>query len=269
MTTPTCTLVTYNPPTIYCDQTLAEALVVFAEARQGELPVVDNELHLLGLLTLENIFAWLADPAHADRGDFLVSELPLTSPMLFSTYEPPWPPLACLLQSGQGLVAVGDDTELEGVITRADFLEEFSRQSHPLAAAPVVEHVAPAGELVEATTGVEAALQQMPDHPRAFVAVAQGGLPLGAVKRLDLVRRLGLAQAERRLGLASRTQVSLIHALSSCPHLQPGHSMAEAARLMAESGAHVLLVANKAGRILGAMTDDKLLEALMSIRHAI
>jgi len=152
-------------------------------------------------------------------------------------------------------------------MTRRDYLREFADQWAVAGSTPVIEQMADLHELVEATRAVDEVVRSYRATPNSVIPIVHGGVPLGAVIARDLAARHDLARCESILGLRNRPTLSLLHSLASCGHAQPGESLADAARRMVEADATALLVVNKAGRLMGSLSADQLLEFLVAHRH--
>jgi CBS domain-containing protein len=255
------TLVTFNPVCLLAGASRGEALELFCQWELREIPVVDRERRLLGVIELPQLFNEL----EADNDGLacpVASIRAVAAP--FSLNQTPRGALVRLLSQGWQSVPVVDPQRLVGVIARNDYLREFSCAGGPLATAAVGQHCLPAGDGVEASATSEQAWDAMIAERRDYLAVIQDGIPVAACSRDGLHLTMLLAKARDLLrGQPLNHPRLLTDLLHPTPNLQPGQTLADAASLMLNGMATGLLVANKTGRILGVITEQLLLEFLL------
>ena len=119
--------------TLSVGDTLATARRQLERGRIRHLPVVDNDEHVIGLITYERILeAWVS---HGHPDDEKVQEVARDVPieMLMQknvqtvTPETPAARAAALLESHIGCLPVVDEDKLVGIVTESDFMR-FARR---------------------------------------------------------------------------------------------------------------------------------------------
>jgi CBS domain-containing protein len=226
-----------------------------------ELPVINRHQQVLGVLQL----APLVDLVSSDRS-FLTCPAAghiTARPEPFVPRRFPQIALQQLLAERIRALPVVEDGKLIGTLGRTDFLREFATTGSRLAQSAVLDYCVPAGESLEASATIDEAFAAMDAEQAEHVCIVQSGCPLAACSRDELQWALQISRAEELLGGPPSSSRSVIKLIRSAPHLQPGQTMADAARAMFETETGALLVVNKANRILGAITESIVLSTLL------
>jgi CBS domain-containing protein len=257
-------LVTFNPPSVFADATLREALETCGQWELREIFVVDRTQQLQGMLELPTIVE--AAEASAEALDQPASCCMSPCQATFSLQQSPRAALLRMLDQNLRSLAVVEQERLVGIVTRNDFLREFAFGGGRLAQSPVTSHAHIATEGLEAAASVTEAREAMQSDRTDFIAIVQSGCPLGAFTSDSLQLAEYFLRADWLLQNKPLSHnFSLMSLLKpNSGHVRPGQTLGEAASAMIDAQATALLVINKANRILGVLTEATLLDCLLS-----
>jgi CBS domain-containing protein len=141
-------------------------------------------------------------------------------------------------------------------------LRELSYVSSRAAGELVVDWIVRPADAIEAELPLSAGQEQLRRANAIVLPVMQGDFPLGAVTRRGLLR-MCVRQWAQHQGEDSPADRTLGHLLQASPILAPGRSLGEAAAEMVQYNIDALVVANQAAHLLGIITDDFILRALL------
>lgn len=248
-------LITYNPWTLSPATTLAEAARLLDETGISQWPVLNDDGVCLGMLGTAALLAALEqDPSGQSP---LARHIDTTAqPLLIGTS-----PQEALQQltGRRRMLPVSDGERVVGTISTCDFLRELS-YGGPLARELILEYMQRLAETIDADASLAQGLAALSGNQQHLVVV-QGDFPLGALSRTSLMQATvqDFARAQRDETLGSRTVGQLLH---TCPTIQPGRTLGEAAALMVEHQLDALAVTNQSASLLGLLTEEHLLRAL-------
>ncbi len=248
-------LITYNPWTLTPETTLAEAARLLDETGIAQWPILNDDGACLGMLGTAALLAALQqDPSGqsplAAHVDTTAQPLPLDASPQQALEQ---------LARGRRMLPVSDGERIVGTLSACDLLRELS-YGGPAARELIIEHMQRTAETLDADASLDQALAAVAGAQR-HVVVVQGDFPLGALSRMGLMQAAvkDFARAQRGAGLTPRTVGQLLH---SCPTIQPGRTLGEAAALMVEHQLDALAVTNQAASLLGLLTEEHLLRAM-------
>jgi CBS-domain-containing membrane protein len=97
-----------------------------------------------------------------------------------------------------------------------------------------------------------------------YLPVVQGDFPLGVVSRRS-VRKARCRQSARRLldEALFDGPTTIAQLVAHAPTIVPGARLAKAADLMVQEHLQALAVVNQANRLLGVLSEDRLLHAML------
>lgn len=266
--------VTYNPSCVTPDTPLDEMVRMIDELGFQQWPVVDEERRLVGLIEDTAIVAarTLA-PNHGNRRThpaagavataYRVAEIMQPEPFSVTVQNLPKTVLKLVLENDVHSLPVVEDRRLLGLITSTDFLREFSYGELPACRESLEEYVETCVDSVEIGTNLSEVADWFESHERDLLPVVQGACPLGVVSRRDL--RKATCRFAARDWLERRHSVSehvVLEIATSCPSLRPSQKLGDAARLMIERSVEALPVVNQARRLLGVVTEERILREM-------
>lgn len=254
------TLITYNPWTLAGTTPLSEVVRLLDETGIGHWPVVDEDGRLVGSLACEPLIAALEQHL---AGSVCVSEIMQRDARPVALDTCPQDALRRIRDEGLRFLAVVDDQRVIGTIAPGDFLRELSYGENPVAQELIVEHMQTSVDPLESEQSIREALAWMDERQQKYAAVTQGDFPLGAVSRLSLLQARGSTLA-RELRGESPPSRTLGHLLHCAPTIPPGRTLGEAANMMVEHNLDALAVANQAAHLLGIVTEDQIVSALLA-----
>ena len=248
-------LITYNPWTLSPATTLAEAARLLDETGISQWPILNDDGVCLGMLGTAALLAALEqDPSGQSP---LARHIDTTAQPLLLDATPQQ--ALQQLAAGRRMLPVSDGERVVGTLSTSDFVRELS-YGGPLARELVLEFMQRSAETIDADASLAQGLAALSGTQRYLVAV-QGDFPLGALSRFSLMQAAvkDFARAQRGETLGARTVGQL---LQSCPTIQPGRTLGEAAALMVEHQLDALAVTNQSASLFGLLTEEHLLRAL-------
>lgn len=270
------TVITYNPWALSRDTTLAELVNLSAHADLHYWPVVDEERHLLGIVSDSDLVPALAELAAAaelnddvtTRSALLescrVTDIMSRAGQSITHDSAPSEALDMLLDNRIHALPVVENEQLIALATSGDFLREFSYGSFRGSRQTASEAMESPGDGIEADVTLDAAIRALDVSGRHYGGVLQGDFALGAVSR----RELRVARCRQSINevFDDRFQLdgpqTLSELVASSPTIRPGERLSEAARLLLEESRHAVAVVNQGGRLLGLITEDGILRAM-------
>lgn len=278
MQTELSAIVTYNPIAISGESTLGELVEVLGNADYHHWPVVDDQRHLIGMLSISDLVRTLEAGANAiaaseDRRDERREAIrtqavrEVMSPRVLSIQqnESPVTALRTLLEYGIHSVPVLTDRYLTALATTSDFLREFSYGESLAACTAVSEAMQSPCEPLDSDASLDDAAMLMHLTQADAIPVVRGDLPLGVVSRRDL----GVLKLQQTLHdlfgeqLPAERAASILALAASAPTIRPGERLSSAANLMIEHRRQAIAVVNQAGRLLGVVTEEMVLRAML------
>ncbi|HTN78009.1 MAG TPA: CBS domain-containing protein [Pirellulaceae bacterium] len=252
-------LITYNPWTLSAHATAVEVARQFDEMALTSWPVVDDDGHLLGSVSTHELATALASSETATQpiANFMDRSLLHVAPGTC-----PLDALQLMLDEAVDLLPVVDQQRVVGTLTTSDFLRELSYGESPVAHDSVVQHLTKPTDAIDGELSLEQAYEALLAAGKNALPVVQGDFPLGAISRRRL-RRLQTQSLVRQLRGDRPVATTLGYWMQSTPSLTPGRSLGEAASLMVEHQLHALAVTNQAAHLLGIITEDQILAAIL------
>lgn len=257
------TLITYNPWTLSSATSVAEAARLLDDTGIGHWPIVDDEGMLTGELSTEAVAAALE--SHAD-GDVPVRMVMDPFPEPIDLAACPLTALRQMLAQQRRMLTVIDHGRVIGTLAASDYLRELAGIGRHAATELVLDHLERSTESIDADASIDAAMAALVSGRSRHLVVVQGDFPLGAVSRAGLTHARVQEHAQRLQG-APRPPRTLGHLLQSAPTIPPGRTLGEAASLMAEHNLDALAVITQGASLLGIITDEHILTALLDLQR--
>jgi len=252
------TLVTYNPWTLSPATTLAEAARLLDETGISAWPVVDDDGSLVGSLT-----ACAVDQAllRHPTGQESIAAIVARDAAAMTLATCPLDALTQMLDAGRRVAPVIEADRVVGTLSTTDFLRELSYGSSRAGREVVIDYLDKSAETLDSDATLQQAYDTIVKSAKSIVIV-QGDFPLGALSgaAVSFARVQQFARRQRGAANAERTVGQL---LQSTPTVAPGRSLAEAANLMVEHQLDALAVANQSAHLLGVLTEEHILRALL------
>jgi CBS domain-containing protein len=252
-------LITYNPWTLSLSTTVAEAARLLDETGLSQWPIVSDEGALVGELTATALFAALEQEP---TGEAPIDSFVDTTALPLGLGSGPSAALRQMLECGRRMLPVVEAGRVVGTLSRCDFLREVSyggRAGREL----VVDHLHKRVETIDADAALADALPLLsPEHPP--LVVVQGDFPLGALSHFGAVQAT-VQHFARTLRGGKPAPRTLGAWLQACPSLPPGRTLSEAAALMVEHQLDALAIVNQAAHLLGVVTEEQILQAMLDM----
>lgn len=267
------TLITYNPWSIGPTALLDEIGARFEELHCHHVTVVDDERHVLGMVSetdlirarqsqrLAVVLAGGGDVAESGAvfaRDAMSREV-LTIEMS-ATFRAA---LALLLERRIHALPVVQNESLIGMISSRDFLREFSYGELPGSREPVASLLtAEPPESLAPEMSLDEALIAMQDAGVSSLVVAQGDCPIGLVSQREIVREKCRLDEQAEFHPEMCASAPLLKVARNSPPIRSGQRLCEAAAAMIDHGLPAVIVVNPSNRLLGLITEDDLLRVL-------
>lgn len=272
------TIVTYNPWAITGSMTLGELAEMLDCSDSHHWPVTDESRQLIGLLSSADLVRTFEAAAAAFSGDEdrrterlavirnqSVSDVMSSRVLSIQHNESPATALKMLLESQVQVLPVLTDSYLTALVTTSDFLREFSYGGSLAAGFSVSESMQAPSESVDCDATLDDVAMAMYLAQSDAVPVVRGDLPLGVVSRRDL-GMLKLRFTLRDLfgeGVQSAHPTSILALAATAPTIRPGERLSSAAQLMIDHNRQAIAVVNQASRLLGVVTEEMVLRAML------
>jgi CBS domain-containing protein len=270
------TLVTYNPWSVSFDTDLDELLRMLNQLGFNHWPVIDEHGKLAGILSeidvlraVEERHAVAMAPAmHGGRCDTLpncrAADIMQRRVITVGSHDSPREALDTMLSGGVHSLPVIDDGRLLGIVTSSDFLREFSYGDSALGREPVTSLIQPATEPIDVEATLDEANAAFHQSGADYLPVVQGDFPLGVVSRRS-VRKARCRQTARELLAGEQLDgpTSIAGLVTNAPTLVPGMRLSKAAGVLVDAQLQAAAVVNQANRLLGVLTESRLLHAML------
>lgn len=268
------TIITYNPWAITADVTCRELLEYVAGADFHHWPVVDDDRRLVGMISNTDIVRAFESRAQAVAAsevgwDELLecSVANIMSHRVVTIVSGEYLANVTKLFREHGFHAlpVVEQGRLIGLITTSDLMREFWYSDLPSGRDNVMDRMEAAGEPVDCDATIDEAAIAMQMASRDFISVVRGDLPIGVVSRRDLL----MAKLRETVALnLSDTDIiegprTILELAVSAPTVRPGERLSNTAGRMVEHRRQLVAVQNQAGRLLGVVTEDAILRAML------
>ena len=260
---PLGTLTTFNPAVVRPSTTLEEVFERFDRHYIRHLPVVDEDRHIVGILSMSDVY-WALPPSEFEEVDSQQEDLRLLhvcDVMVQKVHKvdlnaPSIEPLHLILKYGMHSVPVVDDAqadeggELVGIITSTDYLREFSYGEHAAFKDPVSGHMSREIAQIHLDTTPHEALRIMTEQEWTYAAVTAGDCPVGILSRRDFCGAYG------RNGTLSGLY------LPDVPTVREGDLLGDVVCHLIEHRAPALAVVDRGNRMTGLLTQDNVLQVI-------
>jgi CBS domain-containing protein len=267
------TIITYNPWAITADTRCGEVLELLGGSTFHHWPVVDEERCLAGMLSIHDLVRAIQaraasgsvpggwdlwqDSSVADIMSRRVTSIPQEECLgnvvkLFLEYE---------IDS----LPVLQERRLIGLITTSDLLREFWYSDAPASRASAMDTMRPAGEPIDCDGTLDEAAVMMRLASQDFLCVVRGDLPLGVVSLGDLLTAKLRETVTETFG--NKYEIpgprTVLELAAAAPTIRPGDRISKAAGQMVEHHRQAVAITNQAGRLLGVVTEDAILRAML------
>jgi CBS domain-containing protein len=214
------------------------------------LPVVDDGRVLVGIVSDLDVRRGV------QRGLATVGDAMTKSPATITQAAVPGEALRAMLSGKFHSVPVLDGPRLVGMITSTDFLREFSYGAAG-SDEPCSRHMLGDETHVEGSASLAEARNAMDDLEVDCLAVLKGELPIGVLTRRTLTVWTEFSQPQG----SSRVKAIQL-ATTNVPVLRPADTLQEAARQMLDRGVQAVVIADRANRYSGLLTDQIILSVM-------
>jgi len=258
------TYVTYNPLAVSLETRVEDLLQMVDSLAMHHFPVVDGDQQLVGVvsetdLILEARNRMRRKEEGASAYCTTVKDIYTGHLVTVDNLASPRKALALLMEQYIRSLPVLSDGKLVGIVTDTDFLREFSYGQMTCAKEPVSDFLEPPAEPLDPDTTADEALAALKKSGSDYLAVVQGGCPIGIVSGREILKTIAMEGSSQNLTGDS----SVLKFLNKTPAFRPGQRMNEAAALMVEHRLTALAVTNQANRFLGIITADQILGVML------
>jgi len=257
------TYVTYNPLAVSLETRVDELLQMVETLAMPHFPVVDDDRKLIGVVSETDLILEARNRARStqSKSPATVKDICTGNLVTVDHQASPRQTLQMLMDRYIHSLPVLADEKLVGIVTTTDFLREFSYGQLTCAKEPVSDFLQPAGATLEPDATADEALAALKNCKSDYLAVVQGGCPVGLVSGREILKSLAIKGTKQRLDGST----SILKFLRKTPPFRPGQRMSEAAALMVEHSLSALTVTNQANRYLGLISADDILQIML--RH--
>jgi CBS domain-containing protein len=260
------TFVTYNPSSIRAEASLSEAARKMDSQGIRHLPVVDEDRRPIGILSdldlAQEILVRsraLLTPISPLQPD-TVASLMVPAPITVEFQSAPSEALQIILQHRIHSLPVTDQGQLVGMITSTDFLRELSYGDFPTGRRSVADCMEQHDDAtIEPSTTVLDALSAMQMRQIEYLAVAQGDMPIGVLSLRDARRAMQMTPSSEDKPSTVR---DLLEGVT--PTIYMHATLQAAASVMLNQRQKGLAVVARSQKLQGLLTEDNILEAMLS-----
>jgi CBS domain-containing protein len=272
------TLVTFNPASVYFETPLAELAQRLLDCGFHHWPVLDADRRVVGILSDADIARHFSARAAARAASNKNSAAPpremrafdiMSARVTVIEMSTSWQTaLATLVEQQVHSLPVVDDGVLIGIVTSSDFLREYSQNQMTGSRQSVAAFMTKASEPIEADTDLDTARTAMLASGHTHLAVVKGECPLGVISRRTLhMARCAQLVREAMHGDKETKPMLVRELIRTAPTVKPGDRLGTAAHLMVDFGVQAVAVVNQAHRLLGVVSEDELLRAMLSAQR--
>ncbi|MFI4875096.1 MAG: CBS domain-containing protein [Blastopirellula sp. JB062] len=264
-------IVTYNPMCASLDNTLEELLEQVYVVGFHHWPVVDEEQHVVGIISDEDVVRTAAARQSANMSQrFQDNSGPIRTADFMSpkvhtiSYDLPISAaLRQMLENDVSSLPVTEDDRLSAMVTAADFLREFSYTDHDAGRAAVMNYLDRMPVLLPCDISIEAAKFTCQAEGAAYAVVMNGDFPLGVISRRD-IRRAKSRDLARVMYLNEPAKsIRASDIIRESHFIAPSESIRSAAQTMHDMQLQALVVATRQNELVGVLTQEHVMQAML------
>ncbi len=243
----TSQVVTFSPDTL-----MSQALEVMVNQQLSSLIVVDNDNKPIGIFTERDSLRLIAGDIDVTLrlGD-VASAPPFTAHYNDEVHD------VYVAMSGKGyrhLIVVDDEGKLAGVVTEGDFLRYIGFDA--LAKVKrVADVMTKSVVMLERDATVACAAIKMTEHFSEYAVIVDKMCPIGLLTERDILRYVA-SNSDLSVDPVWRVYQTSFHIITE------EFSLPDAASIMEQHSVHQVIIADKAGQLVGVLTRHNLLQAL-------
>ncbi len=268
------TIATYNPFTITPETPLLEAARLVDELKIYQLPVIDDDGRLVGMLSDGDLLSAVgerslavsvAGPFSFDKTfqDFRVSDAMTRRVVTIPHQTRPAEALRLLLQYDLHSAPVVDGERLIGIVSTTDFMRELSYGTTHFSREPVSRFVQKPREPISWDDSLDTAAETMKTNETDYVVVERGDLPLGVLSRRT-AHATKYHQVFANLQGRPIAEMPVGQLMSSALICRPSQRLCDAVGIMVEGNSQALAVVNQANSLMGVISESALLRDMLS-----
>lgn len=247
------TLVTYNPMAVTTDRSLADVHQRMEQHGVRHVPVVDDQRHVIGIISDLDVRFALENAQNTSHVN--VAKVMTTDVITVDRYDSPEVSLSAMLAGHFHSMPVVEEGRLIGIITSTDFLRELCcgqfDDRHLTVKDLMFDHEAS----LDALASPQEACDLMSELNTEYLVVLMGNCPIGAVSR----RALRIHQHVSAENGTEATSTLFPLAETGTAMAMPTDTLAAVASKIMQSETRAVIVCNRAGRLLGLITEDAIL----------
>jgi CBS domain-containing protein len=264
-------LVTFNPVAVTPETPLEQLLDQQQSLELRHWPVVNAAREVIGVVTESDLVRhtqanMLAAAFGGDGFDEwrpttiadIMSSRVITIELSASAQDA----IRLLLDHNIHSLPITDGGRLRAIVTTTDFLREFSFGELESARGLVARRAVEITDTIEATSTFDETLMAMLASANRFVAVVRGGCPLGVVSHREL-SKARCREIASEMASGEKPPASVASLVADALIFRPGIKLAEAAQAFLEHGREAGLVVNQANRMVGMLTVNEILKAML------
>ena len=269
-------LVTFNPVCVTADTPVDQLIDMAYSMDIHHWPVVDGERGIVGMVSESDMIRsaqlqmTVGESTSHGPGEYsaepwrprLVGEIMSSRAVTIEIDAPAQEAIRLLLEHQFHSLPVTENGRLTAIVTTGDFLREYSFGDLPSAQELVSKHVVPIAESVDVSATLDEALGAMFEQEGKFIAISRGSCPVGVASYRELARTR-CRETARQLSAGDQTVCTLRPLIADALTFRPGTKMAEAASMFAAQKREGGLVVNQANRMVGMLTIQQILRAML------
>lgn len=271
------TLLTFNPISVHEDVTLDELLERLYSTGFHHWPVVDDQQHIVGLISDQDIVRAATERYIANstleecRRNYQVSigSFMKRSVETIDCTVSPQEALSRILERGIHCLPVTKNGVLWGMATTTDFIREFAYSSHPTREVSVDECYDNDPEIVEIDTPIDEVRKQFIEGGLSYVLVVQGDCPLGVITARDLRRHCCRQMARSLFDGQLGENGNAIDLLKTTSSVQRTHNLGHVATTMYEQQINAIMLSPRGEDYYGVITEEAVLRRLCATERVL
>lgn len=253
------------------DTTVDQLRQLLLETDIRQLPVVDEEVKVIGLISRRD----LAQAAYhfcakdharqqASLGAKTIAQIMSRQVMSVEGSDCEDSALQAMVAHRFHSIPITHQGRLTGIITSNDFLKKVAYGNWLGHDDPIRHRMRSPGHTIDANDTLDRAFEAAEWHAQEYVVAVRRYRPLGILSRTAMRLALYLESTAEESERLKATPIYLL--LQNLPVLHPETTLGTAALTMLEHRAHVLPVVDRSRLLLGILSEDDILRAMAEPR---
>jgi CBS domain-containing membrane protein len=255
------------------DTTIRKLWQLLSESDLRQVPVTDDDDKVVGMISHRDLA--LAAYRAGMKGNraqrealqkSTVSQVMSRQVMSVEGHSAADSALQAMVAHRFNIIPITDDGRLVGTISSSDFLKKMAYGDWSGHDEPIRSRMRSPGHTIDANDTLERAFEAAEWHAQEYVIAVRRYRPLGILSRTAMRLALFLESTEEESQRMKATPVHLL--LQTLPVLHPETTLSTAALTLLEHRARALPVVDRSRLLLGILTEDDVLQAMVSRTNA-